>query len=121
MFNIEKKNKKISLLGLIVGLINSLLGAGGGMLAVPILKKSGLSQTEAHATSIAVILPITIISTVIYAIKGNVPFDGNLWFLLYGAIGAVIGGIILKKIPQKVLKKIFACFIIWAAIRMFFK
>ena len=53
--------------GLAVGLINGLLGAGGGMLAVPILAKAGLSQREAHAGSLAVILPLSLFRAAFWA------------------------------------------------------
>ena len=43
--------------GGIIGFLNGLLGAGGGMVAVPVLKKE-MDTKQAHATSIAVIIPI---------------------------------------------------------------
>ena len=48
------KNNKLftAVAGLGIGLINGLLGAGGGMLAVPLLKKMGLSQKQAHANAV---------------------------------------------------------------------
>ena len=52
------KNKVINIgFGFFIGIINGLLGAGGGMLAVPALKKLGLSQKDAHRNALAVILP----------------------------------------------------------------
>ena len=51
------KSKKIltALLGMAIGFINGLLGAGGGMLAVPLLKKYGFfalfSIFTSHETS----------------------------------------------------------------------
>ena len=36
--------------GLAAGAVNSALGAGGGMIAVPMLKKSGMEQNRAQAT-----------------------------------------------------------------------
>ena len=119
--DINKKFKPIDLSGIAIGIINALLGAGGGMLVVPVLKKKGLTQTQAHATSIAVILPLTIISAAVYYYRGNIVFDTNLWFLLYGAMGAVIGALLLKKIPQRVLRITFGCFIIWSAVRLMMK
>ena len=62
------KNKKLfyTLGGIAIGFVNGLLGAGGGMLAVPFLKKCGLSQRQAHQNAIAIILPITAVSVGIY-------------------------------------------------------
>ena len=54
------------ILGIITGLANGLFGSGGGIIAVPMLKKSGLSTKEAHATSIALTLPLSIVSSIFY-------------------------------------------------------
>ena len=43
------KNIKLALSGVAVGAVNGMFGAGGGMLAVPLLKRVGLTQREAHA------------------------------------------------------------------------
>ena len=104
--------------GALIGIINGLLGAGGGMLAVPLLKKSGVSQKEAHATSIALILPLSAISSAAYLIKGNVKFSDALPYLLPGVIGAAVGAFLLKRISDKWLRIVFGVFMIWAGIRL---
>ncbi len=104
--------------GFLIGLINSLLGACGGILTVAALKKSGETPQKAHANAIAVILPITIVSAIYYLYKGHVTLQESLVFIPGGFLGAIAGGIILPKIPERVLKKVFACFVIWAGIRM---
>ena len=60
-----KKHIKPAAFGVAVGLVNGVFGAGGGMLAVPLLKKSGLDQKQSHANAVAVILPITVISAIL--------------------------------------------------------
>ena len=45
--------------GGVTGLLNGLFGSGGGMVAVPLLEHGGLEPARAHATSIAVILPLS--------------------------------------------------------------
>ena len=60
------KKSTVGAAGALVGIVNVLLGAGGGILAVPILKKCGLTQKQAQANAVAVILPLTIISFIIY-------------------------------------------------------
>ena len=52
--------------GAACGLLNGLFGAGGGMAAVPLLKAGGLPQKKAHATSLAVILPLAAVSAAFY-------------------------------------------------------
>ena len=45
------KKKLFSLWGTLAGFLNGMLGAGGGMVVVPILK-TRLSEKQAHATEI---------------------------------------------------------------------
>ena len=107
--------------GVCVGLLNGLLGAGGGMIAVPLLKHSGLDQTSAHANSIAVILPLTVISAALYLYKGYVTLPQALPFLPLGILGSLFGAWLLPKIPNKALQRIFGIFMLWAGIRMWTK
>lgn len=112
-----KKAKKF-IIGFFIGLINSLLGACGGILSVAALKKEGLGQREAQANAVAIILPITIISSLFYIYNGYVDVNQAFIYIPGGIIGAITGGFLLPKIPQKILKKIFAVLVIWAGIRM---
>ena len=116
-----KKNIKRSLGGVLIGVINGLLGSGGGMLAVPVLKRAGFDQRKAQANAIAVILPISIVSCVMYLIRGDVNLTDGWSFLPGGILGAVIGTFLLSKIPTNILRKIFAAFMIWAGVRLLTK
>ncbi len=115
------KKYQLVLSGVAVGFINALFGAGGGMVVVPVLKKAGLSQKEAQATAVSVILPLTIITCIIYWFQGTLDFSEALKYIPLGAIGALVGSFALKKAPDKALKKIFAVFMLWAGGRMIFK
>ena len=99
--------KKV-VLGTAIGFINALLGAGGGMLAVPLLQKTGLNEKQAHATAILVILPVSLLSFVLYAIRGYCHFS----VLIPTALGVLFGGILgaqwLKKLPTKTVNILFA-------------
>lgn len=113
-----KKHIKPAAFGVAVGLVNGVFGAGGGMLAVPLLKKSGLDQKQSHANAVAVILPITVISAILYLVKGNVTFADSFSFIPTGLLGAVIATFALQKFSNKFLQKIFATFMIYAGIRL---
>lgn len=58
----KKKNSERIICGTAVGLANSLFGGGGGMIAVPLLQRTGLDEKRAHATAILLILPISLFS-----------------------------------------------------------
>ncbi len=117
----SKENLTTAASGLLIGGINGLLGAGGGMIAVPMLKKAGLEQKEAHANAVAVILPITVLSAVLYIIKGYVGIPDALPYVPTGIIGSVLGTMILKKISPVWLKRIFGAFMVYAGVRLLLK
>ena len=107
-----------SLIGLLIGSINALFGAGGGLITVPYLNKSGLSQPQAQATSTFVILPLTVLSTLLYRREQLFSLQKAWVFLPGGIIGAVLGGIFLNKIPAKPLKLLFSAFMLYAGVRL---
>ena len=113
-----KSKTLTAIFGVCIGLVNGILGAGGGMLAVPMLKKIGFSQKESHTNAIAIILPITIVSAIVYLLKDLVTFSDAVIYMPTGLIGAVIGTYLLKKISAKWLKNIFGVLMFYAGIRL---
>lgn len=105
--------------GFIAGLLNGVFGTGGGILIVPMLKKVGLNSQKSHATAISVILPLSIVTTIMYLLKG-IPVDFSLLIptISLGLIGAVCGAVLLNKIDAVLLNKVFACVIIISGIRI---
>ena len=114
-------NLKNVLGGAVIGVINGLLGSGGGMVAVPVLKKLGFSQTDAQANAIVVILPISVLSAALYLLRGYVAVTDAIIYIPGGILGTLIGTFLLKKISPKYLKKIFGAFMIFAGVRLLMK
>lgn len=112
------KNVKTAILGVVSGLANGLFGSGGGSIIVPGMQKLGIDQHKTHATAIAVILPLTIISTIVYLRTNRAPWEIIIWVSVGGTIGGFIGARLLNKISGNVLHKIFGAFMIIAAVRM---
>lgn len=121
MKNKIKSNAVFMIFGVIIGVINGLFGAGGGIAAVEFLKYTGLDQKQAQTTSIAVILPLCIFSAVLYSFKTDIDFKTSLILIPAGICGAALGAFLMKKISCELLKKIFCGFMIYAGVRMFFK
>ncbi len=106
------------LAGLLSGFANGLFGSGGGVIIVPMLKKAGVEQKKAHSTSLAVILPLSIISALFYLKENSFDFLYALKYLPAGVVGTIIGCLILKKISNKFLKKLFGSLLVIAGLRM---
>ncbi len=107
--------------GVLTGIVNGLFGGGGGMIVVPLMTFLLKMKTKvAHATALAVILPVSVISGIIYLIKGN--FDLSVG--LPSGIGVVIGGIVgawaLKKLSVKWVKIIFCGCMVFAGVKLLF-
>lgn len=121
MKNILKHPPKGAFSGLIAGFLNGLLGAGGGMAIVPMLEKNGLEPTKSHATSIAVIVPLCILSAAVYMTGHSCDFRSVLPFLPAGLIGSYIGAKVLPRIPGSILRRIFGAFMLYASWRLLYQ
>lgn len=107
--------------GFFIGTVNILLGAGGGMLTVPLYKKMDMNQKQAQINAVATILPITIASAVIYLLNGDVKLSDSYIYLIPGLIGSITGTFLIKNISNKFLSIVFSLFMIWAGLRLLFK
>ena len=114
------KNSQRILCGGAVGVANSLFGGGGGMIAVPMLQKTGLKEKEAHATAILLILPISLLSFVFYAWKGLYDFSVLIPTSLGVTVGGILGARLLGKLPVKTVNLLFAFLQFAAGVFMFF-
>lgn len=113
-----KKEIKLIAFGAAAGVCNGLFGSGGGMVVVPFLKKMGLSPVKAHATAIAVILPLAIVSIWRYASFCKVDIGFLAKVCMGGIAGGIIGSKILKRFSPRLLRYGFSTVVIIAAIRM---
>ena len=99
------------LVGLGAGLINGLVGIGGGMLIVPGLIFVGrLSPREAVSTSLGAIMLLSLAAlTMNLAMSGvHVSPAGTAALLVAGFLGAQVGGAMLSLLSQRVVLILFA-------------
>ena len=112
------KRFSIMLAGLLAGLINGLLGTGGGMVLVPLLGNlSGLEEQQIFPASVSIMLPISLIS-LFFAWQAR-PADWNsaLPYLLGSVGGGIAAGFLSKRIPVHWLHRILGILILWGGIR----
>lgn len=115
------KNVKVVLIslgaGLFVGFVNGFLGAGGGMLLVPILTiLLKLESRVAHSTAVFIIAPISLISGITYAIKGVIDWQILIPVAIGTAIGGIVGTFLLKNLKNDIINIIFWCVMIFSGV-----
>lgn len=106
------------LAGTLAGLANGFFGGGGGMILVPLLThRCGLDQRRAFATSVAVILPLCALSSVIYFFRGGLDLAAAFPYLVGGLLGGFLGGKLFKKLNMDWLRRVFALFILYGGVK----
>ena len=106
------KKYRAALAGAAAGLANGLVGAGGGMLRVPLLSGAGgLEERRAFATALGVMTPLCLASLGIYALSGTLARRLSVPYLIGGFLGGILGGLLLKRVPVRALHGVLALLI----------
>lgn len=112
----------LALSGIAAGIANGLLGAGGGIIITytlaRLLREQNADTRDVFANVVAAMLPMTAVSAIIYALRGNLKLNDASPFLLPAVIGGIAGAIVLGRINTNLLKKIFAALVIFSGVRM---
>ena len=113
-----KTNIKYAITGALAGAANGFFGSGGGLFLVPMFTKwLKIDQRKAFATSVAVILPLSLVSIVVYFFKGGIDLAFALPFLLGGLAGGIISGKVFGKVSVTLLRRVFGLLIVYGGIR----
>ncbi len=109
-------------IGFIAGLINGILGSGGGIILVLgyefLLKKSAKNS---QATSMLIIFPISIVTIIIYSKSINIDINLLVYILLGTLVGCIIGSKLLFRLKNKYVHIIFGTMLIVSGISMVVK
>ena len=116
-----KEKKVVYLLsGAAAGLINGLFGGGGGSILVPLLTRlCRLEQRQAFATSLAVILPLCILSAALYLYRGSLDLQLAFPYLIGGGLGGWLGGRLFKGVNVHWLRRGFGLLLLYGGVRCF--
>jgi len=105
--------------GICAGFVNGLLGAGGGIIIVYLLSyllKNTLKHRDIFANTLCVMFPISIVSCIVYALRGDMNIPNVSLFVLPAIIGGIVGGFFLSKINTSLLKKLFSALVVISGI-----
>lgn len=115
---------------ILIGFLSSILGTGGGVLWVPFFLHCHVRMQDAVGTSVACAIVTAFFATIVFIIAGLMSVQTLPWstgyiywpaFLgvsLASVLFAPIGAAIAHQISSRLLKKIFAVFLIFVAIDM---
>lgn len=116
----------LGICGVAAGVINGLLGAGSGVLIAyalgAISPQMRADSRTLFANATAIILPISLVSTVSYAIRGTLPLTAELGrYLLPGLLGGFAGAWLLGRLPEAVIRRIFGGVVLISGLIMLFR
>jgi len=109
----------LAVVGLIVGILSSVTGLGGGFMVVPFLIYLGRDAKLAVGTSFVFIFLVAISSLIAHNRLGNVDIKTGLVLALGGILGAQMGPQVLQHVSEQNFKKIFSVFMVITAVWMF--
>ena len=109
----------LAVVGLIVGILSSVIGLGGGFMVVPLLIYLGRDAKLAVGTTFVFILLVAISSLIAHYRLGNVDVKTGLVLSLGGILGAQIGPQVLQHVSDQNFKKIFSLLMVITAVWMF--
>lgn len=116
---------KYSLCGALAGIVNGVLGSGGGIVLVPLfLLWLKLPSKKAFASSVSVTLPMSIVAASVCLLSAQRDISpvlaSSLPYLAGGAAGGLLGGLFFKKLPALWLHRIFGALLIFGGVRAVF-
>ena len=107
-------------IGLGAGLMSGYVGVGGGFIMVPLmLSLIHIPMKLASGTSLIAILILAIPGTIENGLVGNIDYVVGLSVAIGSIPGAILGAMLVKRVPERALRFIFGGFLIIAAIVLF--
>ena len=113
---------------LAAGIINGLLGAGGGIILIFVLapalgalyeKGDELyKRRDLMAISLCVMMPISAISAIRYGLGGMLDHSLVSKLINPAVVGGIAGGILLDKLKENFIMKLFAFLVIYSGLAM---
>lgn len=99
--------------GLLIGVLISLMGGGGGIFYVGIMTGLfAIPMDKAVSVSLATIIPTTLAATFGHLKAGNVRVRIGVVLIIGGIIGVIAGSYLVTLIPRNILRMIFGVFML---------
>ena len=110
------------LAGMLAGIAGGLFGVGGGVILVPLLTGwFGMSQHQAHGTSLAVIGVSALAGLAVYGAVSHVAWGTAAVVALTSVVAAPLGAKWATRTSPGALRRAFAVFLVLVAIRLLWR
>ena len=101
------------------GALNGFVGTGGGIIFVFLLTLlTENEKKDSYATTLAAIIPISLVGSVSYFGGGSVDFELLRGAYLPAILGGVLGALLVDKLRLKFLNLLFGGLVIYSGITM---
>jgi hypothetical protein len=107
--------------GLIGGFLSGFAGIGGGVVLIPLMVGLlGVSQHQAHGTSLAIIIPTAIVAATQYFIRplsgAPPPLDLAVAYAVTAVVGAPLGASLITLVNPRALRRLFGLMLLSLAV-----
>lgn len=106
-----------ALIGLAAGVASGYVGVGGGFLMVPLfIRVLGTPMKLTSGTSLIAVMILAIPGVAYQAALGNIDWVAGIAVALGSVPGAMLGARFIPRVPERTLRLLFGCFLLFAAI-----
>ena len=110
----KKTTWRFAVSGAAAGAANGLFGGGGGSVLVSLLTRF---CGQAFSTSLAVILPLCVLSAAVYLVRGGLDLMAALPYLIGGTVGGWLGGRWFRGVRVVWLRRAFGLLLLYGGAR----
>lgn len=110
---------KIIFIGVIAGFMSGYVGVGGGFIMVPLfVSMLGIPMRLASGTSLTAVCILAIPGVIEQGILGNIDYMVGIAMMVGSIPGAQLGAGLVKRVPERELRFLFAGFLLIAAVML---
>ena len=110
---------KIVFIGVIAGFMSGYVGVGGGFIMVPLfVSMLGIPMRLASGTSLTAVCILAIPGVIEQGILGNIDYMVGIAMMVGSIPGAQLGAGLVKRVPERELRFLFAGFLLVAAVML---
>jgi len=109
------------IIGIVSGILGSLVGIGGGILISPALSLLGLAPSQVASTSLIAVSSTSISSTIAYARLRKIQYSIGLKLAIFSAPGAISGALISASISPLHFRLLFVLLLLATGLYLLFR